>query len=238
MKTSLCLFALMLAGLAFAERQPYSRYETIVDRQMFGQPPAGFDPSKMPSEVAKSSSREEKALSEEQEKVKKAIRFSVINVTPSGETVVGFSDNGDPKNALHYYLKVGESQNGWTVKAADPQEATMTIEKDGIEVSLKLGGDSASSPDAVSRAQTTATTSSRASLLGTGLRERRQRRDAEEAAKRAEEEKARAEREKQRDEVQNELLNQLNSLREEQRKQREEEEARKAAEATESPAEG
>lgn len=239
MKTSLSLFVLTLASLAFAERQPYSRYETIVDRQMFGQPPAGFDPSKMPSEVAKSSSREEKALSEEQEKVKKAIRFSVINVTPSGETVVGFSDNGDPKNALHYYLKVGESQNGWTVKAADPQEATMTIEKDGIEVSLKLGGDSSSSPDAVSRAATTAsTTSSRASLLGTGLRERRQKREAEEAAKRAEEEKARAEREKQRDEVQNELLNQLNSLREEQRKQREEDEARKAAEATDPPAEG
>lgn len=238
MKTSLSLFVLTLASLAFAERQPYSRYETIVDRQMFGQPPAGFDPSKMPSEVAKSSSREEKALSEEQEKVKKAIRFSVINVTPSGETVVGFSDNGDAKGALHYYLKVGESQNGWTVKAADPQEATMTIEKDGIEVSLKLGGDSATTPEAVARTATTSTASSRAALFGTGLRERRQKRDAEEAAKRAEEEKARAEREKQRDEVQNELLNQLNSLREEQRKQREEEEARKAAEVAEPPAEG
>lgn len=239
MKTPLCLFVLTLAGFAFAERQPYSRYATIVDRQMFGQPPPGFDPSKMPSEVAKSSSRDEKALTEEQEKVKKAIRFSVINVTPGGETVVGFSDNGDPHNALHYYLKVGESQNGWTVKEADPKEATMTIEKEGIEVTLKLGGDSASSPDSVTRAPATASSgaSSRAALLGTGLRERRQQREAEEAAKRAEEEKARAEREKQRDEVQNELLNQLNSLREEQRK-REEESARKASEATEQAAEG
>lgn len=220
----------LLAGLALAERQPYSRYATIVDRQMFGQPPPGFDPTKMPSEVAKSSSREEKALTEEQEKVKKAIRFSVINITSAGETVVGFSDNGDPKNALHYYLKVGESQNGWTVKEADPQEATMTIEKDGVEVTLKLGNDSASTPDAVNRTTTTPTVGgARSNMLGGGLRERRQQREAAEAAKRADEEKARAEREKQRDEVQNELLNQLNSMREEQRKQREEEAARKAA---------
>lgn len=237
-KIVLLLFVLAMMT-ALAERQPYERYQTIVDRQMFGQPPVGFDPSKMPSEVAKSSSREEKELSQEQEKVKKAIRFSVINVTPTGETMVGFSDNGDPKNPLHYYLKVGESQNGWVVKEADPETATMTIEKDGIEVALQLGADSASSSEAVSRAGSsvapTATpysagaSAGRSNLLGGNLRERRLQREAAEAAKRADEEKARAEREKQRDEVQNELLNQLNSMREEQRKQREEEEARKAA---------
>ena len=94
----------MLALALQAERQPFSRYQPIIDRQMFGELPADFDPEKMPSEVAKSSAKGEAELTKEQEQIKSAIRFSSINITPSGETAVGFADNSDPKAPRHYYL--------------------------------------------------------------------------------------------------------------------------------------
>jgi len=133
------------AGLSlFAERQPYARYQSIVDRQMFGALPPGFDPTKSPSEVSKADAREAEAqLTKEQEQIKSAIHFSMINITPSGDTAVGFTDNGDAKNPVHYYLKVGEQRNGWLVKEADPVKATMTIAKGDVEVSLSIGGNSA-----------------------------------------------------------------------------------------------
>lgn len=123
----------------FAERYEFSRYEGILTRQMFGVPPPGFDPQKLPSEVSRS---EQKELTKEQEKLQSAIHFSVINITPEGQTMVGFTDNSNAKEPRHYYLKLGDRRDGWLVKDADPAAATMTIEKDGIEVSLSIGGDS------------------------------------------------------------------------------------------------
>ncbi len=128
-----------------AERQPFERYQSILDRHMFGVPPVGFDPTKPPSEVSKSAAAEESA---QQAQIRSAIRFSAINVTPEGDTAVGFTDSSDPKNPIHYYLKVGETRNGWFVKEADPVKATMTIAKGEVEVMLTIGGDSSKSPDA------------------------------------------------------------------------------------------
>ena len=128
----------------FAERQPFERYQSILDRQMFGRPPPGFDPTKPPSEVSRSEVKSESEL-QVQERIKTAIRFSAINVTPEGDTAVGFTDSSDSKNPVHYYLKVGESRNGWLVKEADPVKATMTIVKDEVEVTLSIGGNSAQS---------------------------------------------------------------------------------------------
>ena len=138
-----CLFAGLVVLSAFAEKQPIERYQSIIDRQMFGPLPPGFDPTKSPSEVQKSSAKEEKQLTQEQEKLQSAIHFSVIDVRPDGAVAVGFTDNTDPKAPRNYFLKVGESRDGWTVKEADPDAATMTIAKDDIEVSLSLGGNSA-----------------------------------------------------------------------------------------------
>lgn len=137
------LSACFLAVLSvFAEKQEYSRYQTIVDRQMFGPLPSNFDPTKMPNEVSGSKSVE-KELTKEQEQIKSAIHFSMVNVTPDGSTAVGFTDNSDPKVPVHYYLKVGEERGGWVVKEADAVAATMTIAKGDIEVSLELGANSA-----------------------------------------------------------------------------------------------
>ena len=209
MKHLAAICALFAALSLFAERQPYKRYQSIVDRQMFGDPPPGFDPTKPPSEVSKSDGQSGEALTKEQELIKSAIHFSVINVTPSGETAVGFTDNGDAKNPIHYYLKVGESRNGWTVKAADPVKATMTIAKGEVEVSLTIGGNSASQPGAATKAGLMAATTKAAgvspdanapgSLRGRRLlkEQRRQEIAAREAAEKAEE-TARREAERQR----------------------------------------
>ena len=137
------VMAFVFAASVHAERRPYERYQTIVDRQMFGPLPAGFDPTKPPSEVQKSGSKSEKELTKEQEKIKSAIRFSMINVNPAGETVVGFTDSSDPKTVRNYYLKVGETKDGWEVKEADPLKATMTIVKGDLTLELSLGANSA-----------------------------------------------------------------------------------------------
>ena len=158
---------------ASAERQPVERYQSIIDRQMFGQPPPNFDPTVPPGLVQKGSS-EEKELTREQEAVKSSIHFSAINVTPSGDVAVGFTDNSDSKMPIHYYLKVGEVRNGWKVLEADPVKATMKIAKGDIEVELDLGANSAKGGGSTSRAGAMAASSiaanRRAGLLGGGVR--------------------------------------------------------------------
>ena len=155
---------------AVAERQPIDRYQSIIDRQMFGQPPPNFDPTKPPSQVQKGAG-DEKELTREQEAIKSAIHFSAINVTPDGDIAVGFTDNSDSKMPVHYYLKVGEERNGWKVLEADPVKATMKVAKDDIEVALELGANSAKGGGSTARAGASAapavaTAGRRAGLLG------------------------------------------------------------------------
>jgi len=155
---------------AVAERQPIDRYQSIIDRQMFGQPPPNFDPTKPPSQVQKGSG-DEKELTREQEAIKSAIHFSAINVTPAGDVAVGFTDNSDSKMPVHYYLKVGEERNGWKVLEADPVKATMKVAKGDIEVALDLGANSAKGGGSTARAGVNAapafaTANRRTGLLG------------------------------------------------------------------------
>lgn len=143
MKKILTVLAVAVALVAAAERRPFERYQSIIDRQMFGEPPPGFDPTKPPSEVQKSEGKSAQELTKEQEQLKSAVHFSVINVTPEGTTAVGFTDNSDPKLPKHYYLKLGEERDGWLVKEADPVEKSMLIVRGAVELSLKLGENSA-----------------------------------------------------------------------------------------------
>ena len=246
------------AAVASAEKQPFGRYQSIIDRQMFGPLPPGFDPTKSPSEVQKSSSAEERELTKEQEQLKSAIHFSVINVAADGVTEVGFTDNSDPKMPRHYFLKVGESRDGWTVKEADAEKATMTIVKDEIEVSLTLGGNSASGAGTTARAGAApASLQTRLNgfggrsggLLGGGsLRARRLQRQQEEAAAKAQadaaaaekeaareaERQAQAEQEKaQREQERAEQRQQLMAIQEELKRVREAKAAAEAAKASE-----
>jgi len=108
--------------------------------------------------------------------IKSAIHFSAINVTPAGDVAVGFTDNSDQKMPVHYYLKVGESRNGWKVLEADPVKAKMKIAKDDVEVELDLGANSAKGGGSASRR------GGAANALGADFRSRRlglRRQDAE-----------------------------------------------------------
>ncbi|MBQ3748707.1 MAG: hypothetical protein II863_14990 [Kiritimatiellae bacterium] len=260
LSTVMVVFGLQLV----AERQPFERYQSILDRQMFGQPPAGFDPTKPPAEVSRSD-RGSEAEQATKEQIRSAIRFSAINVTPNGETAVGFTDSSNAKNPVHYYLKVGESRNGWLVKEADPVKATMTIVKDEIEVTLPIGGNSASGGKGAAAAGAVPTPPGggllmrRASegnappsaALGS-LRSRRLAREqqrAKEAAENAERqaaENAKREEERRRDEEEKaqraaereEQRAQLLQIQEELRKAREARAAREAEESAASDAEG
>lgn len=206
---------LVFASLAAsAQRQPLSRYQSIIDRHMFGLPPPGFDPDKNPNDV-KGGKNAEKQLTAEQEKIQSSIRFSMINITPSGETAVGFTDKSDPKSEVHYYLKVGETRNGWTVKEADPVRAWMRIAKGDIEVELELGGDSAKG-GATTKMETTAAKAEPAksakpgsppnALLNSGgLRAKRRFREQREAEREAKMEEARKQLEEERAAMREEL---------------------------------
>ena len=204
MKSAISLFALLLISAAFAEKQPFERYQSIVDRQMFGPLPPGFDPTKSPNDVQKSSSKDEEVLTKDQEKLKSAIRFFVIDTKADGSVAVGFTDNSDPKAPKSYYLKVGESRDGWEVKEADSETATMTIAKDEVEVTLKLGGNSATGGGTSAATPAVASVSgngqpNRPGLLGGGLlggvgslRAGRMQRQQEAAAAEAKQQEAKA----------------------------------------------
>ena len=224
MKFRVAVLIALAALVAAAERQPLERYQSIIDRQMFGELPDDFDPSKLPSEVQKTSSRAAKELSAEQEKLKSAIHFSVINVRADGRVEVGFTDNTDPKEPRHYFICEGETAGGWTVEEADRDTATMTISKDGVSLELKLGDNSAKGGGSMKRSgESSAPRNS--PLLGNGAggfvsaRRRREQREAEAAR----EEQRAAEREEQR--------KQLLAIQEELRRVRETKAAEKEKEA-------
>ena len=253
-----------LALRSAAEKKPYERYQSIVDRQPFGALPAGFDPMRNPDEVQKGAAGAEVELTQEQENLQKSVQFSVINIEEDGSVMVGFTDKTDAKMPQHYYIAVGDTRDGWFVKEADPSQETMTVVKDGIEISLELGANSAPAAGSKGSAKGGAKglPSGRPSLLKRGggaeaggavsFRGRRAAREAREAAEReaieaakaeAEareaEEKARREAEKaEREAEREEQREQLMTIREELRRAREEKAQRKAEEAAAENAEG
>mgnify|MGYP002515963776 FL=1 len=241
------LFALACGGLPAVERRPYSRYEGIVARAPFGAPPANFDPSVNPGTIsAREAARAEKQLSVEQEQLKRAVKFSVINLDPAGVVRVGFSDTSSAKMPRHYYLAAGESRDGWRVVAADAAARTAKIEKDGVELDLVLGGEASgeatpnpnvasarartsTAPENPPAARPAADVSAKEGLLGasTRMRQRRKMR-ADELAKREAEQKAREEEAKREREN---MREDLAALREQLREVRQAKAAEKAEEA-------
>lgn len=135
------IFVVLAVFSANGENFPFERYRSVVERQMFGELPPGFDPAKPPNKVEKGLSAKE--LSKEQEQLMKAVHFSAINVAAGGEVEVGFSDLTVPNKPKHYFLRVGETAGGWKVEDADAQTATATLLKDGITLTLSLGDKSA-----------------------------------------------------------------------------------------------
>lgn len=128
-----------------AEDPGFERYKTIMDRMPFGREPSGFNPDAPPGTAPAGGGRggagaaeEEAARTEEERRLLSAVRVSAINVTPSGRIAVGFTDSS-VQPAVNYYLKVGESRDGWLVRDADADELKATLVKGEVEVELGLG---------------------------------------------------------------------------------------------------
>ena len=144
MKNFNTLLLALAFSAAFAEGQSFDRYKTIIDRKPFGPEPANFDPESSPGSASSINGAAddgemtpEQRTAEEQQ-LAASVRVSILNVSPSGVVKVGFTDSS-AKPPENYYLKVGSSQNGWTVKSADPAAESVTLEKGGVEVTVKLG---------------------------------------------------------------------------------------------------
>ncbi len=139
-----CILGLLGVGLALvasAREREWSTYQPIVERNPFGLPPA--DPMANPKNVNQRgpSGRpgEPGQLTPEQDKLRKQVRFSVLNRDPDGSVMVGFSDLSDSKMPRHYYLAEGETRDGWKVVSAEIATKKLTLLKDGIELELTLG---------------------------------------------------------------------------------------------------
>ena len=190
MKGALALAGVFAMLAVLAETREFSRYQTILDRHPFGPEPPGFDPNVNPNEVSKSEVAPGAAgveLTPEQEVLSKSLVFSVLNTEPDGTIFVGFSDVTDAKSPRHYYLAVGDSQDGWTVKEVDTENDSVIFVKNGIELPLSLGSKSQPSGGAKGKA---ASGGARSPLIGNAKPSsragRKQRKEMEAAAAEAE----------------------------------------------------
>lgn len=113
---------------------PFSHYQPILDRMPFGTLPANFNATPVDPATLKNEAQEKA----EQQALAKKINMSAVNVTPDGQTALGFTDLSVTP-PVNYYLLVGASAGGWTVVSADYDEETATIEKEGVTITLKLG---------------------------------------------------------------------------------------------------
>ncbi len=251
----------------------FDRYQSIIDRQPFGPPPPGFDPSLPASQAAANGGaaaadgeRTEEEISAEEQKMMSSVRVSVLNVTPSGATMVGFTDS-TTQPPVNYYLKVGDTSTDsakWTVKSADPGAGTVTLAKDGIDVTLAVGDETKkgapagkkSAPESARKRPSVAAADDvrvqgdehgAKGALGR-LRMRRAQRHAEEQAQKRAAEKERAEaeaKEREAQEIERERAAEereqqreaLLQIQEELRRHREAKAAQKAAEEQEEPLE-
>ena len=72
----------------------------------------------------------------------------MLNVTPAGKVVVGFTDSS-VQPARNYLLEMGEKRENcdWQVVGADAEKREVRLSKGGVEATLKLGGGVASSDE-------------------------------------------------------------------------------------------
>ena len=112
-----------------SESPSFERYKTILDRMPFGEPPPNYDPTQPPGSAsaaaaaagAAAGEMTEAERTEEQQRVASAVRVSVLNVNPAGQTMVGFTDSS-VQPPEHHYIPVGVRRDGWLVKSVDASQ--------------------------------------------------------------------------------------------------------------------
>lgn len=114
----------------------FAKYQPILDRMPFGPLPAGLNADGTPDPSQEPQTPE--ALPVDQQQLAKQVKMSCVNISPDGETMVGFSDLG-AKPQRNYYLAVGDTQDGWTIVGADYDKEWAKLGKDGVEITIQLG---------------------------------------------------------------------------------------------------
>jgi len=118
-----------------------SPYPVILNRMPFGAPP---DPNAL---AATTTTANDIRVEAEKKKLAESFSWTAINITPEGKTAIGFTDlSAKPQES--YYITVGESAGNWKLIQADYTSETATIEKEGIQISLKFGDKNPITPTA------------------------------------------------------------------------------------------
>ncbi len=131
MKQGVTLLMLLACGLLGAmELGTREAYQPIIDRKPFG-------------EIGKMEEPSTSTLTTEEEQKKKeeiAQKFRMCGITdmPDGSRKIAFIDE-TTGTMEHYLLAVGETQNGFTLLAADYDREHATLKKDGVTLTLGLG---------------------------------------------------------------------------------------------------
>lgn len=114
------LFATLLAGAEGVRANPagFERYQVILDRKPFGNPPPPTEPVKPPPPRADSFA--------------KSLRLSMIIESDDGEMRVGIVDN---RNNRSYVLRVGEPDDGIELVSASFEEGEAVL-RQGEEMAL------------------------------------------------------------------------------------------------------
>ncbi len=132
-----CLIgACAAAGAATTETPsppPFGHYQPILDRMPFGALPPNFGQA-----VDAAAAQTTAQAQAEQQKLAKQVNMSAVNITPDGQTAIGFTDLS-AKPPVNHYLLVGASADGWTVVSADYDDEIATLEKEGVTITLQLG---------------------------------------------------------------------------------------------------
>jgi len=150
-RTLAAVAALLSAGFVRADDEDsedeeapitFERYRSITERYPFGVPPPNFDPTDMSpaanaAAATRAAAKSDRELTQEENKLKAALRLCAFNLTPERRVMVGFVDNSR-KPPQSFYMALGETRGGWTVKSADVDERTAVVERDGIEVELEF----------------------------------------------------------------------------------------------------
>ena len=147
MKNCLTILILGVAFAAAAIDDGFKPYQTIPERMPFGRPSAECDsngpatplPSEDEDAVESENPVDQAELEKISEKIRETVRVCALNVPPGGEPVVGFTD-GAYTPARNHLLAKGQSADGWTVLEIDVATYRVVLEREGVAVSLTLGG--------------------------------------------------------------------------------------------------
>ncbi len=122
------------AFTAAADLAPFSDYAVILERKPFGDLAKATQPKAADPSAEALAAQEKK----DQQALARQVDLVALNVTPSGKIAVGLVDKSTkPPKSL--YLGVGETEAGYSVRHVNFKEETVSLEKDGTTITLKLG---------------------------------------------------------------------------------------------------